>query len=142
MFISEGYQFRFFLAKEFINFFSCVDLSKGTNFGFTWYENELTTFPAIDMSSGTYFLRAWSINGVMTSFETRDFYKINEGSNCFLSTTLPTADWSDILITQEANNINNNVTLHGGSSTYNTAGGVARALLVARGWIIADGGAE
>ena len=102
----------------------------------------LDTFGDCDMSNGTDFGSAFRGNGVITSFATRRFYKMTNGASMFFQSTLPTADYSDILITQEANNINDNVTFHGGSSKYNTAGGVARAALVARGWIITDGGPE
>jgi hypothetical protein len=110
--------------------------------GGAWQFNNLDTFPAISFPLCTLFRSAWQSNGIMSSFACRDFYKMTNGINAFVGTTLPTEDWSDILITQEANNINDNVTFHGGSSTYNVAGGVARAALVARGWIITDGGAE
>jgi hypothetical protein len=128
--------------------FPAIDLSSGTNFTRAWGGNSLTEFPAIDLSSGTDFTRAWENNGVMASFATRNFYAMNNGTNCFLGTTLPTSDYSDILVTQRANNNNNNVTFHGGSSKYNVDGGVARAELtdlVANGgqeWAITDGGAE
>ena len=123
----------------------------GTNktnvdFRATWQNNNFVSFPALDLSKGTNFggynLGAWQGCGVITSFATRNFYAITNGQNCFQGTTLPTSDWSDILITQNANNSNNNVTFHGGSSTYNTTGGVARGELVSiQTWNITDGGA-
>jgi hypothetical protein len=122
--------------------FPAIDMPNTTTVESTWESNNLDTFPAINLQNATNVQRTWRDNGVMSSFATRNFYKMTNGATCFLSTTLPTEDWSDILITQEANNINDNVTFHGGSSTYNVAGGIARALLVARGWIITDGGAE
>jgi hypothetical protein len=71
-----------------------------------------------------------------------DLRALTNGGEMFQGVTLPTVDYSNILIRMEANNPNNNVTFHGGNSKYNVAGGVARAALVARGWIITDGGPE
>jgi hypothetical protein len=71
------------------------------------------------------------------------FYGMTIGTNCFSGTTLPTADYSDILVTQRANNVNTSVPFHGGSSKYNPAGGTARGELVStQSWSITDGGAE
>jgi len=70
------------------------------------------------------------------------FQSLTDGGSIFIGNTINTTRYSQLLIDMEAENPNNNVTFHGGSSKYNTAGGVARAALVARGWIITDGGAE
>ena len=147
--------------------FPAIDLSGGTDFGNTWngcssmvafnatalgsgsYTNtwrdcsSLSSFPALDLSGGTDFQSTWNGLGVMTSFATRLFYNMTNGGSCFNNTTLPTSDWSDILVTQRANNVNTGVTFHGGNSKYNPAGGVARGELVTiQSWSIIDGGAE
>jgi hypothetical protein len=113
----------------------------------TWRNNNFDLFPALDLSKGTNFggfnLGTWQGCGVIANFQTRNFYGMTNGSNCFAGTTLPTSDYSDILVTQRANNVNTGVTLHGGSSKYNTAGGTARGELVSiQSWSIIDGGAE
>jgi hypothetical protein len=144
----NGTIFQSAWANNNLTSFPLINLSSGTSFSIAWANNDLTSFPAIDMPNGTNFAFAWFNNGVITSFATRNFYAMTNGGSCFLGTTLPTEDYSDILVTQRANNNNNNVTFHGGSSKYNVDGGVARAELtdaVADGgqnWSITDGGAE
>jgi len=66
----------------------------------------------------------------------------NNFSNCFLNSTLPTATYSDMLVSLDQNNQNLNVPFHGGSSTYTGAAAIAaRANLVnVKGWNIIDGG--
>ena len=126
--------------------FGTVLLPLVTDVRGAWRNNNLNTFPALDLPNATNFggynLGAWQGNGIISSFATRNFYAMTNGQNCFQGTTLPTPDYSDILITQRANNSNNNVTFHGGSSTYNTSGGVARGELASiQLWNITDGGA-
>jgi hypothetical protein len=145
--------------------FPVLDLSGGTNFTEAWQNcssltsfnatamgsgsyfrawqncSSLTSFPALDLNGGTTFTSAWQGMGVLTSFATRKFYNMTLGSNCFNGTTLPTADYSDILITQNANNPNNSVNFHGGSSTYNSSALSARSNLVTtKLWTITDAG--
>ena len=147
--------------------FPALDLSGGTSFQQAWqgcssmtsfnatalgsgsyqqsWQNcsSLTSFPALDLSGGTSFFRTWRNMGAMTSFATRNFYNMTNGGDCFAGTTLPTSDWSDILVTQRANNSGTGISFHGGNSKYNTAGGVARGELVTiQSWSIIDGGAE
>jgi len=145
--------------------FPAIDLSSVTNANTAWRNNNLTDFPAIDMplctlvfdawngndldnfpainlSSATNLTNAWRNNGVISTFNCRNFYAMTNGTSCFESTTLATSDWSDILVTQRANNANTGVSFHGGNSTYNVAGGVARGELVSiQSWTITDGGA-
>ena len=147
--------------------FPALDLSGGTSFVSAWqgcssmtsfnatamgsggYDGAwrnciaLISFPALDLSGGTNFTGAWREIGVMTSFATRNFYNMTNGSNCFNGTTLPTSDWSDIMVTQRANNSGTGISFHGGNSKYNTDGGVAREeLVIIQEWSIIDGGAE
>jgi hypothetical protein len=60
----------------------------------------------------------------------------------FSGCTINTTDYSRLLVDMEAANPNNSVSFNGGLSKYNTAGGTARAALVARSWNIVDGGPE
>lgn len=114
-----------------------------TNFSAAWRGcPALTSFPALDVSSGTNFQNAWRDCGSIPTFSTRSFDLLSDGTDIFLSSTLSTADYSAILIYIEANNPNNNVTFHGGSSKYNAGAAAARAALVSRGWTITDGGLE
>ena len=150
--------------------FPAIDLPLGTNFILTWSNNNLTTFPLINMGSATSLRStwsnndldtfpaidlpnatnmsgaaegAWTNNGVMSSFACRNFFNVSVATRLFSGTTLPTSDYSDILVTQRANNVNTGVTFHGGNSKYNPAGGVAREELVTiQNWNIIDGGAE
>ena len=121
--------------------FPAIDMPNCTLVFDAWNGNDLDNFPAINLSSATNLTNAWRNNGVINTFSCRNFYAMTSGASCFESTTLATADWSDILITQRANNANAGVSLHGGSSTYNVAGGVARGELVSiQSWTITDGG--
>jgi len=124
--------------------FSLIDTSSGTNFAQAWFNcSSLTSFPLIDTSSGTSFSVTWFNCSSLTSFPLLSFASMTTGVNCFLNATLPTETWSQLLINTEADNTGTAVTWHGGNSKYNTAGGVARAALLARttGWTITDGGA-
>lgn len=67
---------------------------------------------------------------------------LTSGSQMFLGVTLNTVRYSQLLISMEANNINNDVPFHGGNSKYNAAGETAKTALQARGWIFTDGGLE
>jgi hypothetical protein len=125
--------------------FGTVLLPLVTDVRGAWRNNNLNTFPALDLPNAVYFggfnLGAWQGNGVISSFATRNFYAMTIGQNCFKDTTLPTADYSDILITQNANNPNNSVTFHGGSSNYNASATSAKTNLVStKLWTITDAG--
>jgi len=65
-----------------------------------------------------------------------------DGTRMFQGNTINTERYSQLLIDLEANNNNNNVNFHGGSSKYNAQGEIARNALIARGWTITDGGLE
>ena len=112
-----------------------------------WKNNNLDTVPALNLSTGTdfggYRDGAWSENGVISSFACRNFYNMTDGNGLFYNTTLPTSDYSDILITQNANNANTGVTLDGGNSVYDCLGSNARDNLVnTKLWSITDGGLD
>ena len=64
------------------------------------------------------------------------------GDGMFRDNTINTTRYSQLLIDLENLNPNDNVTFDGGNSKYNSAGEIARDALIARGWIITDGGLE
>jgi len=65
---------------------------------------------------------------------------LTNGLNMFYSSTLPTVDYSNLLIRMNNENPNSNVSFHAGASKYNSSASSARAALVSRGWTITDGG--
>ena len=127
--------------------FPLINMGSATSMRSTWSNNNLDTFPAIDLPNATNMSGAaegaWANNGVMSSFSCRNFFNVSIATRLFFGTTLPTSDYSDILVTQRANNVNTGISFHGGNSKYNPAGGVAREELVSiQSWSIIDGGAE
>jgi len=67
---------------------------------------------------------------------------LTNGNSMFLNNTINTTRYSQLLIDLENLNPNDNITFDGGNSKYNSAGEIARDALIARGWIITDGGLE
>ena len=119
-----------------------ITMPSATNVNSFAEENNLDTVPALSIPSATNCERMFQNNGVISLFAMRNFYAMSNGINMFNGTTLPTVDYSDILITQRANNVTTGTTFNGGSSTYNVAGGTARGELVSiQSWTITDGGA-
>ena len=130
-----------FRANSSLTFFPAINLPNATSFRSAFRETSLLEFPDIDLSSGLDFQGAWFNIGTMSSFKARNFYAMNNGLSCFQGTTLPTSDYSDILITQNANNPNNSVNFHGGNSNYDSSATSARANLVStKLWSITDAG--
>jgi hypothetical protein len=110
-----------------------------------WKNNNLDTVPALNLSTGTDFggFRdgAWADNGLISSFACRNFYNLTDGTGLFYNTTLLTSDYSDILITQNANNANTGVNFDGGNSNYDSSATSARTNLVSvKLWTIIDAG--
>ena len=153
----------FYLSR--ITRFPAIDFPICTTFSLAWRQTNIVDFPAINMPLGTAYDSAWfgistldtfgacnipsATNtsnafrgcGTITNFAMRDFYAMNNGIDMFRFTTLPTSDYSDILITQNANNPNNSVTFHGGNSNYDSSATSARTNLVSvKSWSITDGG--
>lgn len=128
-------------CNSLVSFGNC-DFSSVSTVELAWSGcSSLSTFGSCDFGSANDFRQAFQNCGVISSFATRNFYGMTLGASCFLNTTLPTADYSDILITQNANNPNNSVTLHGGNSTYNSSALSARTNLVStKLWTITDAG--
>jgi len=124
--------------------FGPTDMSSGINFDRAFRDtNDMTVWNAIDMSSGESFVDTWRNCEFIVTFSIRSFDSMTDGTNCFLFDTLPTTDYSEILVALNTNNPNTGVTFHGGTSKYNPTGAAARAALLARvpAWTISDGGA-
>ena len=133
---------RFLFGNNLVNIGN-LDLSNATNLVRAFSDNNLENVGVINLASCLDVGGAFGNNGIITSFATRNFFNMTSGTNCFRNTTLPTSDWSDIMVTQRANNSGTGISFHGGNSKYNPAGGVAREELVTiQEWSIIDGGAE
>lgn len=69
-----------------------------------------------------------------------NFAQISDLHRMFWGVTLPTDIYSNMLVQLSATAEAKDVLLHGGYSKYNTAGAAARQELMARGWVLIDGG--
>jgi roadblock/LC7 domain-containing protein len=128
------------------NFFPQIDFPICGDFAAAWYFNvSLKVFPDIDMSSGVDFTSTWREMGNITEFKARRFYNYGNTTNSFTwwASKLPTSDWSDILITQRANNSKTGINMMAGNSKYNSSASTARSELVSiQSWVIQDSGLE
>lgn len=99
-----------------------------------WDTGAATTFERMFRDNGGVFdqdLGSWDVTALL------------DASNMFLNSSLSTANYDALLVGWEGQAVQNNVTLHGGSSNYTGAGagGTARAALIAdHSWAISDGG--
>ena len=114
-----------------------------TNGNTMFFNNNLTTLPSSmtlpNLTDGTNMFRG---NGLTDLPAGMTLPSLTNGNSMFLDCTINTTRYSQLLIDMEAGNVNNNVTFHGGNSKYNTAGETAKNALIARGWVITDGGLE
>ena len=117
-----------------------IDVSNGVDFTRFLKNSNIKDIPALDFSKGEEFRTAFYNLGVLTNFSPRRFDSLESGLTMFANTTIPTNDYSEILISIEANNINDNVEVHFGSSKYDSSAQAARGALINRGWNITDGG--
>ena len=69
-----------------------------------------------------------------------NFAQVSNMYRMFWGITLPTDIYSNMLVQLASNAAAKEVWLHGGYSKYNAAGAEARQALIARGWIVIDGG--
>ena len=69
-----------------------------------------------------------------------NFAQVSNMYRMFWGVTLPTDIYSNMLVQLASNAEAREVWLHGGYSKYNAAGAEARQELIARGWIVIDGG--
>jgi hypothetical protein len=120
--------------------FPALNSSNVTSFSSAWYNCQLLTgpFPALNSSNVTTINSAWK-NSAITGIGLLDLRKITDGTSAFTGVTLPTADWSNLLVNLSSNFISSNVTLDGGSSVRNASGNAAKLILSGNGWIINDG---
>jgi hypothetical protein len=106
---------------------------------------QATSYPEFDFANGTSFLNCMRNMTALAGFDppfVLNLRKMTTGTQFFQGSRISTAGWSALLVDLAANNPNNNVQFHGGTSKYNAAGAIARATLVGRGWTITDGGLE
>lgn len=105
--------------------------------------NQATSFPEVQLGNGGSFVNCMrnmsSLNGFDPPF-LLNLRKMTNGTQFFQGSKISTAAWSALLVDLAANNPNNNVPFHGGTSTRDAAGDAARTALMARGWTITDGG--
>ncbi len=124
-----------------------VIVSVGSSIGATnvsnfCYDSGITSFPLTDVSAVATWTNAFFNCTGLTDFPNLVMSGLTGGTSIFQGCTLDTDAYSDLLVSLEANNSNNGYNFHGGNSTYNTAGGVARAALVADHSVaFTDGGA-
>jgi hypothetical protein len=118
-----------------------------TNFLSCFLTNQLTLIPSglfDNCPNVTSFQSCFQNNGIINTCPP-DLFKFNtictNWTNCFLSTTLATADYSGMLVSLNTFNANN-ATFHGGSSRYTGQDAIdARANLInVKNWTITDGG--
>lgn len=167
---NDGEQFvRTWFACSAMTSFSLLDMGSAVNFTGTWQScTSLTTFPAIQFSSGDIFSSAWlgctNLNTVNVVFNSvvnfsnafrlcgtisvpnignATITSLTTAASMFLSSTLNTTDYNNLLTGWEGQAEPSGITLSGGSSKYSAGPpATARAALVANGWIITDGGQE
>ena len=136
-------------------FFGCNNLTFIATDVNSWYNgitlgtqmfngNSLTTLPAGmtlgNLTNGNSMFQ----NNSITSAIGLKLHKINSGSLFMNGANLPVSQYSNILVDIEANNTNDEVIIHFGSSKYNATGQIARDILTSapRNWVITDGGLE
>lgn len=147
--------------------FGAVDVHSGTTFASAWNGcNHLTSFPLLSLSNATTIASAWLNCTLMTSFPlvntsavldassafqnctglngfnfpTLDLRSLTNGTLMFSGVTLSQFSYSNLLINLSLNP-NNGVNFNGGLSKYISGpASIQRAALVARSWVITDGG--
>lgn len=121
-----------------------MTLGNLTNGQQMFYGNSLTSLPdGMTLSNLTNGFSMFYNNSI-TSAIGLNLHKINSGATFMNLANLPSNQYSNILVDIEANNPNNEVTIHFGSSKYNATGEIARNILTSspRNWVITDGGLE
>jgi len=119
-----------------------------TNFGSCFNGNQINTIPQglfDNCPLVTNFDSTFRNNGSIPNCPSDLFANnplVTTFANCFNGSTLPTATYSDMLVSLDQNNQNLNVPFHGGSSTYTGAAAIAAkaSLVNVKGWNIIDGG--
>ncbi len=163
-----NFQAAWLSCKNLVSFPS-LNTSNGTNFIATWaFCQSLSNFPHIETGQATTFLRTWrgctaltnfpklntgnasEFTGTwldctgLSTFPSLDLSRMTNGTDCFKNVTLSTISYSNLLLNLELRNTNDNVTFHGGNSTFDnaTTGNARNALIANRAWSITDGGPQ
>jgi hypothetical protein len=121
-----------------------MDTSSVTNMYYMFALNvKLTEVPFMDTSSVTNMqFMFYGITQAVLTIPMLNMSSVTSANAMFIATTLSTENYSNFLIYLDSLTLQNNVNFHGGNSTYNTAGGVARANIISNyNWSITDGGA-
>lgn len=119
------------------------NLSKTIDTNYMFYNcTALATVPLFDLSKVTNVSGMFRDCTSLTTIPLFNLSSVTNAASMFSGVTLATTSYSDFLINLATLPLKSGVTFHGGSSKYNTAGGVARAYLISTfGWTITDGGA-
>jgi surface protein len=104
------------------------------------FNQDVSSWNTANVTSMLYMFRA------STSFDqnlgTWNVASLTNANGMFQDSQISTTNWSALLIGWDAQTVQFDVDLHGGTSTYNAAGGTARTNLVNDdSWNITDGGA-
>lgn len=138
--LTNGY--RMFEGNSITFISPGMDLPNLTNGERMFSGNSLTTLPTgMELPLLTNGQSMFRNNPITSAFGLK-LHNINSGALFMLGANLPVSQYSNILVEIEANNPNDNVTIHFGSSKYNTTGAIAKRELLNRGWTITDGGLE
>ena len=128
------------------NLSSCTDFGgmfsyKATGSNYTLNVSNWTLSSTSNISMYVMFTYGGTLN--VTGLNTWDVTRVNNFSGFLDVATLPTTEYSNMLIAWDALDLTNNLTFHGGSSKYNAAGQTARASIIANDvWTISDGGLQ
>lgn len=129
-----------FLNNSLTSLPDVMSLNSLAGGSYMFYNNSLTVLPdemeLSNLTSGGFMFA----NNLITSAMGLKLHNIIIGMSFMSGADLPVSQYSDILIDIEANNPNDNVTIHFGSSKHNVPAAVAKRELLNRGWTITDGG--
>jgi len=122
---------------------AAINMSKVTNAANMHQGNTaLTSIPFYDLSAAKNVSFMFQVCSSVTTVPLLNLSSVTNATSFLQGVTLTTASYSDFLVHLATLPLQSAVTFHGGSSKYNTAGGVARAYLISNfGWAITDGGA-
>ena len=128
------------------NLSSCTDFSymfsykaTGSNYTLNVSNWTLNSTSNINMSGMFTYGGTLSVSGLSTWNVTR----VNNFSVFLDIATLPTTEYSNMLVAWDALDLTNNLSFHGGYSKYNAAGQTARSSIIANDvWTISDGGLQ
>ena len=102
----------------------------------------LTSVALFDTSKVTSTLNMFYNCTNLTTIPLFNLSAVTNAADMFFGVTLTTTSYSNFLVYLATLSLQSGVAFSGGSSKYNTAGGVARAYLISNfGWTITDGGA-